>query len=221
MKWKDAVRGSIINVIDSNGYFTLKQLKLNEIQKIIEKTKTKGKTPEQTLHRTLQELRDDKIIEFVNNNGYYKLNTQILQSIKILKNCLTINHLFIDINNKYQNNSYGEKLIKQCLEYYELKFKEQMSLSGLKFKNPLKFDFIIEHTNNKYKMFAIEFNGRQHYEPVKYFGGEKSFESQKIRDGLKQDYCIKNNIKLLIIHYSLINKIKFVIMKFLIENDLI
>lgn len=40
--------------------------------------------------------------------------------------------------------------------------------------------------NNNFSL-AIEYDGRQHYEPVKAFGGEKGFEECKIRDQKKNE----------------------------------
>ena len=46
----------------------------------------------------------------------------------------------------------------------------------------------------EYNIF-IECQGRQHFLPVDAFGGEKGFESTKIRDKIKLQKCIDNNIK--------------------------
>ena len=39
------------------------------------------------------------------------------------------------------------------------------------------------------------------------FGGDNSFELRKIKDNIKTNYCLDNNIKLLRINYLEINKI--------------
>ncbi len=39
-------------------------------------------------------------------------------------------------------------------------------------------------------------------EPCNFFGGEDSFKKLKIRDGLKNDFCLKNNIRLIRIAYD-------------------
>lgn len=49
---------------------------------------------------------------------------------------------------------------------------------------------------------GIEYDGIQHFKPVKYFGGYKTFEDQKRRDNEKNEYCIENNITLLRIPYT-------------------
>lgn len=49
---------------------------------------------------------------------------------------------------------------------------------------------------------AIEYNGRQHYEPVEIFGGEVEFEKRKILDNKKKDLLAKHNCTLYIIKYN-------------------
>ena len=44
---------------------------------------------------------------------------------------------------------------------------------------------------------AIECQGRQHFEPVKDFGGEKTFKESIYRDEKKLNLCKNNGIKLL------------------------
>ena len=40
---------------------------------------------------------------------------------------------------------------------------------------------------------AIEYNGIQHYIPVKHFGGELKFQNQLKYDELKRQKCKENN----------------------------
>lgn len=51
----------------------------------------------------------------------------------------------------------------------------------------------------------IEYNGEQHYHPIKHFGGENKLESQKRNDNLKRS-LLKN--KLLEIPYTCFDKIE-------------
>lgn len=48
---------------------------------------------------------------------------------------------------------------------------------------------------------AIEYQGKQHFEPVEYFGGEENYERQKQRDEIKAKISEKNGIKLIYIYY--------------------
>ena len=56
--------------------------------------------------------------------------------------------------------------------------------------------------NNRLK-YLIEFNGKQHYNYTNQFSmTEDEFKEGLVRDQLKIDYCIKNNIPLFIIKYD-------------------
>lgn len=94
-------------------------------------------------------------------------------------------------------SSHGEQKVRRYLQQHNISFSEQYPI--LIEKSYLFFDFYIENENKKY---AIEFNGIQHYKPVDFFGGEISFENQKKRDLLKEDYCKKNGIELIVIPYN-------------------
>ena len=51
------------------------------------------------------------------------------------------------------------------------------------------------------KKIAIEYQGKQHFEPVEYFGGHEAFERQKQRDKEKATLSKANGIKLVYINY--------------------
>ena len=44
---------------------------------------------------------------------------------------------------------------------------------------------------------GIEYQGRQHYEPIEFFGGEQGFEDNKKRDARKRALCFENGVKLI------------------------
>jgi len=77
----------------------------------------------------------------------------------------------------------GIEYIKQC---------RNRVLPWLTNKGSLSLDFYIP----KLKI-AIECQGRQHFEPVKDFGGEKSFKESIYRDEKKLMLCKNNGVKLL------------------------
>lgn len=93
--------------------------------------------------------------------------------------------------------SKGEKTIREYLENNNLNYKPQYMFDGCKDKYPLKFDFYLPEQN-----ICIEYNGAQHYRPVKYWGGEETLKKIKRRDKIKKEYCLSNNIKLLTIRYN-------------------
>ena len=100
--------------------------------------------------------------------------------------------------------SKGERKINEILTNNNVKFIRQYKFKDCKYKQPLLFDFYLSDYN-----ICIEYNGRQHYEPVSYFGGEDGFVEIKLRDKIKMEYCNKNNIPLIIFKYDekFINKL--------------
>lgn len=102
----------------------------------------------------------------------------------------------------YTINSKGEQKIKEILDQYSIKYEQQKRLNSIK-KAP--FDFYLPDYN-----LLIEFQGRQHYEPVEKFGGEKQFLIQQEIDNRKREIAKKEGYQLLEISYldkSLIKEI--------------
>lgn len=95
-------------------------------------------------------------------------------------------------------SSKGEKKVRDYLKSYNFSFLEQKTINLGK-KGVLRLDFYLEIDNKK---FAIEYNGIQHYKPVKYFGGEAAFQRQKKCDQDKKEYCKEQGIELIIIPYD-------------------
>ena len=95
------------------------------------------------------------------------------------------------------HESHGEREIRNLLKENNIKFIHQYKFKDCKNIKPLPFDFYLPEYN-----ICIEYNGRQHYEMVKVFGGIKSFEKIQINDEIKNKYCIDNNINLISIKYT-------------------
>lgn len=49
---------------------------------------------------------------------------------------------------------------------------------------------------------AVEYMGRQHYEPVDFFGGNTGFKEVQVRDTRKQEICAKHGIDLQFVKYD-------------------
>lgn len=99
--------------------------------------------------------------------------------------------------------SAGERYILSVLEEMNVETAEQYTFPDCKYKNALRFDFAV--FADKKLLYLIEYNGKQHYEPIEFFGGQLRFEEAKIRDEIKKQYCQSENIPLLIIPYTLSN----------------
>jgi hypothetical protein len=115
------------------------------------------------------------------------------------------------------NNSNGERIIYEYLETNNIKFMLQYKFDDCKSKKSLPFDFAIFDNNNL--KCLIEYQGQQHYEPIKYFGGVKKFEETKKRDQIKLNYCLQNNIPFLCIPYTEFNNIEAILNNFLLLNN--
>ena len=67
---------------------------------------------------------------------------------------------------------------------------------------------------------AIEYQGRQHYEPVEHFGGETSYYDNLKRDYDKKNKCIENDVTLIEWNYE--NKVnKYTVLEFLKTHNII
>lgn len=92
--------------------------------------------------------------------------------------------------------SKGEFAICKFLESNSVNFIHQHKFEDCKDKLPLPFDFYLPEYN-----LVIEYNGKQHYKPIDYFGGNDGFQSTIKHDKMKHDYCKGNNIDILVISY--------------------
>lgn len=93
--------------------------------------------------------------------------------------------------------SFGELEVKKYLINNCIIFESEKRFKDCTHKSVLPFDFYLPDYN-----ICIEYNGVQHYKPIEYFGGIENYNNQLIRDKIKNEYCIRNNIHLIIIKYD-------------------
>jgi len=93
--------------------------------------------------------------------------------------------------------SKGEKIVRNFLDKFKMKYIKEKTFSDCKSINVLAFDFYIK----KHKI-CIEYDGIQHFKAIEFFGGEKILEETKKRDEIKNIYCIENDMKLIRIKYD-------------------
>ena len=87
--------------------------------------------------------------------------------------------------------------IERLLNEHDIYHKRQHRFENCKNELQLPFDFFLPLLN-----ICIEYDGVQHFKPVEYFGGEKKFETVKINDKIKNEFCRKNNIRLIRVKYD-------------------
>lgn len=96
-----------------------------------------------------------------------------------------------------RQQSRGAAYIKYLLEKNCLSFETEKTFSTCRgLNNPLPFDFYVESHN-----LLIEFDGRQHFEPIEYWGGEEGFKTRQFYDSLKNSFAKENGFKLLRFNY--------------------
>jgi hypothetical protein len=95
--------------------------------------------------------------------------------------------------------SHGEQAIRVFCDSHNLVYTRQYQHPTLKDRRALKIDFVVEIGG---KNFAIEFNGEQHYRPVKYRKSETDevsvlrYKRVQQRDTIKRNWCDKNGFLL-------------------------
>lgn len=106
------------------------------------------------------------------------------------------------------NISKGEEAIENFLINNNFSFKRQHVLKGCRYKWALRFDFYVPDLN-----LLIEYDGIQHFEDVAFDGKKSNLKSIQKRDTIKNDYCKKNNLPLLRIHYKDFDNINVILSK--------
>lgn len=98
-------------------------------------------------------------------------------------------------------HSQNEQYIGKLLQKSNIEYATQYTFPDLLGENGgrLRFDFAIFEKGKLSHL--IEYNGKQHYEQA---GGSwsESFETLQKHDKKKQEYCVNNNIRLIIIKYD-------------------
>lgn len=113
--------------------------------------------------------------------------------------------------------SKGERSIMNILNKNNISYIHQKCFEGCRYIRKLPFDFYLPKLN-----IMVEYDGIQHFEPVRFNGmdrkeAEKLFCLTKLKDSIKDGFCIQNNIKLYRIDYT--QNIEEEIYKILKDNN--
>lgn len=95
-----------------------------------------------------------------------------------------------------KTKSFGEYLVLSYLDDNKINYQREYRFNDCKDKVALPFDFYLPDYNA-----VIEYQGRQHYSDIEYFGGTEAFEKRKRHDKIKKQYCKDNKIKFIEIPY--------------------
>lgn len=91
----------------------------------------------------------------------------------------------------------GEQIVNNYLYENNIAFDTQKTFDDCRDKKKLRFDFYLPYQN-----ICIEYQGKQHYEPVSKFGGAEYFKLLQFHDQIKRNYCKDNGITLIEIPYT-------------------
>jgi uncharacterized Zn-finger protein len=120
-----------------------------------------------------------------------------------------------------ENISSGEYKCRECLKNMNIEYKHNTTYK-VKHKNYLRWDFII-YKNNKVVAF-IEYDGKQHFEPRCFYPNAtkedalEELELNKLRDNIKNNFCLDNKYPILRIPYTQYNNTKQLITEFINEQ---
>ena len=123
--------------------------------------------------------------------------------------CLQCNYIWNPIAQRllrrgcpYCISSKGEKKIENILINSKVQHTRQYTFPDLK---KFRFDFAVFKDDGELS-HLIEYDGLQHFKPIKKWGGLDRFIRQKEIDKIKDDYCKNKGIKLVRIAYCMITK---------------
>lgn len=163
---------------------------LEKRNQIIEKLINQGENPKEEIHRFLRYLVIQKMIK--EESKVYDIANSIIDDAK---NGHYSNETF-ELINKTESKWKSEQLVYQyCKELFG-KSNVEFQYSPL-FLHKMSYDVYITEYD-----VAIEYQGKQHFEPVEFFGGEEHFKAQRERDEKKLKLSKKNNVHLIYINYD-------------------
>lgn len=98
--------------------------------------------------------------------------------------------------NKWVSEEKLFKLVKKFFKGHKVIYQHKPFFLISALGGQMSYDIYVPHLS-----LAIEYQGKQHFEPVDYFGGIKSFKRGQQRDKLKLQISKKHNITLIYYNY--------------------
>lgn len=90
------------------------------------------------------------------------------------------------------NKSKGELKIESILKQHNISFVREKRFDSCRYKNKLSFDFYIDDS------YCLEYDGRCHFGINSIW----DFEYAQLRDKIKNQWCVENNMPLIRIPYT-------------------
>ena len=147
-------------------------------------------------YKDINAYTDKAIIHTSSHGDLKRIDLVGRAKIDQSKHHATANHFIYDANNEEMTCFLFNNGIN--FEYQ----KTFDNLYGIQ-NGKLSYDFYIPNHN-----LLIEYQGKQHEEPIEFFGGEEQFKIQQEHDKRKREYAKNNGYKLLEIWYYDYDKIE-------------
>lgn len=120
-----------------------------------------------------------------------EFNNRILKNIRSLENSIRKNKGYPEVGGLYRE-LIVYNFFKNHLPNYTV-----VKQYSPKWLDRQRFDVFISEIN-----VAVEYNGKQHYEAIDFFGGENGLKQNIKRDKIKEEKCLLNDCKLYVIRYD-------------------
>lgn len=205
-KWKNKYGYSLVEFVNANT-----KVKIIFNDKIYEQTPHNHLkyAPEKRLNKKSTEEFIVMSKEIHDNKYTYEKTNYVSDRAKVIITCPLHGEFEQSCNAHLRGQgcpsckeSRGEKIISSFLNKYDINFVRQKTFPDCKDESHLRFDFYLPSART-----CIEFDGIQHFQPLKCFGGHVSYFKLKNRDKIKNDYCEDNYINLVRIRYDQIDDI--------------
>lgn len=153
------------------------------------------------------DLKPDEVIAKSNKKVWWKCSDCGVEWQTAISNRTGINN-----NCPHCASSKGEKRISLFLDDKKIRYNQEYTFDDCVYVTKLRFDFAIFGKNNILTCL-VEYDGEAHDKPISFGCKDedkilKKFKEGKERDNIKNEYCKKNNIPLIRIHYTKFNEIE-------------
>ncbi len=122
--------------------------------------------------------------------------SQIHKEVKAGKYSREERSTYLHPINRWKSEELMYTLICKEFKEYNVIYQHRPFILKSSIGGQMSYDVYVPKLN-----LAFEYQGQQHFEPVDYFGGEKSFELTQIRDKEKRDLSKTNGVKLIYVNY--------------------
>ena len=109
--------------------------------------------------------------------------------------------------------SRGESEVRRWLDAHNFSYEMQKRFPDCRGLRPYPFDFYLQK-----ERVCIEFDGRQHYEPLAFGGSVARFEELRARDAAKDAYCAAKGMRMIRIPYRDFSRVDEILTAMLIPR---